>query len=59
MVMVKHSYFLIYSSQFFLLGIPFDEVASVEIINGKLIIEGIVIRQENEGGFWFIISCPF
>ena len=25
----------------------------------KLIIEVIIIRQENEGKFWFIISCPF
>ena len=36
-----------------------DEVESVEIFKGKLIIEIIILRQENEGKFWFIISCPF
>ena len=36
-----------------------DEVESVEIIKGKIIIEVIILRQENEGKFWFIISCPF
>ena len=36
-----------------------DEVASVEIIKGKIIIEVIILRKENEGKVWFIISRPF
>ena len=36
-----------------------DEVASIEIIRGKLIIEVIIIRRENEGKFWFIKSFPY
>ena len=35
-----------------------DEVASDKTIKGKLMIEVIILRQENEGKFWFIISCP-
>ena len=35
------------------------EVASVERIKLKIIIEVIILRQENEGKFWFIISAPF
>ena len=31
-----------------------DEVASVKIMKGKVIIEVIIIRQENEDKFWFI-----
>ena len=36
-----------------------DEVESVEIIKGKIIIEVIILRQENEGKFWCIIYCLF
>ena len=28
-------------------------------MKGKIITEVIIIRQENEGKFWVIISCPF
>ena len=38
---------------------PFDEVAYIEIVKGKFIIKVIILRQENEGKFWFIRSCPF
>ena len=36
-----------------------DKSAYVERMKGKLIIEVIFLRQENEGKFWFIRSCPF
>ena len=36
-----------------------DEVSYVEIIKVKLIIEVMILRQENEGKFWLIISCSF
>ena len=28
-------------------------------MKGKLVIEVIILRQENEDKFWFIRSCPF
>ena len=61
LVMVKHTpifNIFIPTVVIFLLK-TIDEVASVEIIKGKIIIEVIILRQENEGKFWFIISCPF
>ena len=36
-----------------------DEVSYVEIIQVKLIIEVIILRQEHVGKCWFIRSCPF
>ena len=47
--------FLIYLSHFlhFVLQ-KIDEVAYVEIFKENLIIEVMILRQENEGKFWFI-----
>ena len=35
------------------------EAAYVEIMRDKLIIEVLILKQDNEGKFWFIGSCPF
>ena len=35
------------------------EVAYVEIIKEKPIIEVIILGQDNKGKSWFIISCHF
>ena len=61
LVMVKHiPIFNIFIPTFlhFVLQ-KLDQVASVEIIKGKTIIDVINLRQENEVKFWFIRSRPF
>ena len=59
--MVKLITILIYSSQLFyiLYSKTLDEVAYVEKVKGKIIIEVIILRQENEGKFWLFRSCTF